>query len=161
MRDADDLKRLRNRLRFDWHERLMKREAKIPAAVARYAALVFHDKEFKITNFGYAELPTRKAAKQLKMDRRTVQRIRNWLLRREWFVLIPRQGQEITRYRLNIPAPELVAWPETPDTTKVCAACNKTFEPVRTEARFCSRACRQRAWRVTDKASRLPPPRYG
>jgi hypothetical protein len=39
--------------------------------------------------------------------------------------------------------------------TLVCPVCNETFEPTRTDAKFCSGACRQRAYRhrVTDNNS--------
>ncbi len=38
---------------------------------------------------------------------------------------------------------------------KVCESCGKTFTPKRSDAKYCSNACRQRAYRqsVTDKPS--------
>jgi hypothetical protein len=99
--DRKSLRKLRDKMRFNWFEELIMTEIGIQANVVRYAAWIMIDRKFKLSHLGLVELSTRKAAKQLHVHQRTVQRANDWLVRRNWLVPIPRQGCETQRYRLS------------------------------------------------------------
>ena len=112
------LRKLHNKHRLGWHEKLIMTEVGLRGRIARYAAWIMHDKKFKLSKRGFVELSTRTAAKELRMDRRTVQRANHWLVARSWLVPILRHGHETQRYRLgNGPVAEAMTAPA--ETTEV------------------------------------------
>jgi hypothetical protein len=91
---SNPLRKLRNKQRLEWHQKLILVEQDTPASVLRYTGWLMHDTHFKISDLGYIELSTRKAARELRMSRYTVQRANEWLVARGWPVLIPRHGSK-------------------------------------------------------------------
>ena len=98
---STSLRKLRDKFRFVWFEKLIRTEVELSGSVARYAAWIMLDKDFKFSDRGFAETSLRTAVKELRMDRRTAQRANNWLVSRRWLVPIPRHGHETQRYRLG------------------------------------------------------------
>lgn len=70
----NSLRKLRDKMRFDWHEKLTLTEVELPGTVARYANWIMHDREFKISDLGYVELSMRNPAKELRISKRAAQR---------------------------------------------------------------------------------------
>jgi hypothetical protein len=63
-----------------------------------------------------------------------------------------RERREARRARYNERQRELRKWRKSLKRPKACAACEQSFKPERKDSKFCSQACRQRAYRqrVTD-----------
>jgi hypothetical protein len=149
------LRKLRDKMRFDWHEKLIMTELEISGSVSRYASWIMHDKQFKLSEYGYVELSTRAAARKLRMDRRTVQAANDWLVSRRWLMPIPRHGQETQRYRLGDGLSFWLLLQRQHYSARACACCGQHFEPLRTNAMFCSAACRQKAYRQSRTRPRV------
>lgn len=95
-----EVKRRRDRIRFQWHEALLRDVAlhRSPSAV-RLAGHVMHRYDSKL---GHVQFSTASAAKELGLPRRSIVRAKKELLRRGWLRF--KQGPEAgtKRWQANV-----------------------------------------------------------